>query len=449
MTPLVTIGTLQLDGVHIGLIVVGLALAAALIWVRAVWREERLKAETDALERGRDLERLSLEMTTVRGAAETLRQELQDAEKQLAALSARGEAERREFAAMANKAVEAAHKSFLDRADETFKRHSGQANNNLEKLMEPIGKTFTEFKTRIEAIEKVRTEDKTVIQQQVSAIAESLRRNTAETSKLVNALTAPRGGGRWGEMTLRNVMEQAGLSAYCDFSEQVVDRTEDGLQRPDAVIRLPGDREIVVDAKVSLDAYIAAADSSDPDQQAAYLKAHADAVKVQIDKLASKRYQDNLHERVDFVAMFIPGENFFAAALQHMPDLLERAYARNVIVTTPSTLIGLAKTVSYVWRQENMTRNAMEAAQLGAELFGRIETMARHVDKLGSAMNSAVGHYNSLNGSLEKRVYPTLRKFEELSIAPPDKTLPELKKIEATASQLDLLAIEKGKDEAA
>ncbi|MEL6664257.1 MAG: DNA recombination protein RmuC, partial [Pseudomonadota bacterium] len=349
----------------------------------------------------------------------------------------------------ANSAVEQAHKAFLDRADENFKHQSRQATGNLEKLVEPIGKTFAEFKTRIEAIEKVRTEDKTLIQQQVETIAISLQRNTKETNKLVNALTAPRGGGRWGEMTLRNVMEQAGLSAHCDFNEQVVDQTEDGMQKPDAVIQLPGNREIVVDAKVSLEAYIKAAEATEPEQQAAYLKAHADAVKAQVDRLASKGYQNNLDERVDFVAMFIPGENFFAAALQHMPDLLDRAYARNVIVTTPSTLIGLAKTVSYVWRQEKMTQNAVEAAQLGQELYSRVHTLTGHIDKLGSTLNNAVGHYNKVNSSLDKRVLPTLRKFEELSIAPPDKQLPDLKKIETGVTQLELAVQKPGEDEAA
>ncbi|MEO0466174.1 MAG: DNA recombination protein RmuC [Pseudomonadota bacterium] len=449
MDTLVTIGALDFDAAHVALFIVGVLLVASLVWLRAKWRETALAAETQAFERGRELERLGLDLSTANDSAEMLRCKLQDAEKQLAAAAARGEAERKEFAAMAKQAIEGAHKSFLDRAEVTFQHQTKQANGNLEKLMQPIGKTFHEFKSRIEAIEKVRTEDKTVIQQQVLAITENLRRNTSETSKLVNALTAPRGGGRWGEMTLRNVMEQAGLSSYCDFSEQVADRTEDGIQRPDAVIRLPGDRQIVVDAKVSLDAYLAAADATDADQQAAYLKAHADAVKAQVERLASKGYQNNLNERVDFVAMFIPGENFFAAALQHMPDLLEKAYSRNVIVTTPSTLIGLAKTVAYVWRQENMTRNAMEAAELGAQLYERVQVLSTHIDKLGTTLNSAVGHYNKVNSSLDKRVYPTLRKFEDLSIAPPERDLPDLKQIETSASRTEVPPARKGKSEAA
>ena len=172
-----------------------------------------------------------------------------------------------------------------------------------------------------------------------------------------------------------------------------------------------------------------------------------------VDTLASKRYQANLDERVDFVAMFIPGENFFAAALEHSPDLLERAYSKNVIVTTPSTLIGLAKTVAYVWRQEKMTENAREAAQLGQLLYERIAKMAEHIEKLGKSLNSSVGHFNAMNSSLDKRVMPTMRKFQELSVAPPDKAIPEPKRIETTAdsgtgAQLELIQQAKPKTKA-
>lgn len=449
MDPVVMIGETAFDAVHVGLALAVACLIAFGAWWRARTQAEMLALTLRAEQAETSSEQLSKSLQKHRSEVEALRQSLNGAERELAAMEARQEAQDKKFAALANSAVEQAHKAFLDRADENFKHQSRQATGNLEKLVEPIGKTFAEFKTRIEAIEKVRTEDKTLIQQQVETIAISLQRNTKETNKLVNALTAPRGGGRWGEMTLRNVMEQAGLSAHCDFNEQVVDQTEDGMQKPDAVIQLPGNREIVVDAKVSLEAYIKAAEATEPEQQAAYLRAHADAVKAQVDRLASKGYQNNLDERVDFVAMFIPGENFFAAALQHMPDLLDRAYARNVIVTTPSTLIGLAKTVSYVWRQEKMTQNAVEAAQLGQELYSRVHTLTGHIDKLGSTLNNAVGHYNKVNSSLDKRVLPTLRKFEELSIAPPDKQLPDLKKIETGVTQLELAVQKPGEDEAA
>ena len=433
MDPIVQIGQIGLDLIHLLAIAAGLGAFGGLFWMHGRWKldaEARIDAESD-------LEHTTQKLETQRATAEEARLEL-------AELKGQSAKDKEQFGEIARGVMAQAQQQFMDLANETFAKHKEGARGDLEKLIKPIGENFGEFKKRVEAIEKVRAEDKSVIQEQVRAIGESLHRNTAETGKLVNALTAPKGGGRWGEMTLRNVMEQAGLSAHCDFDEQVNDHTEDGHQRPDAVIHLPGGRQIVVDSKVSLEAYMAAASAEDPQQRAVHLKTHAANVQRHVTTLASKGYQSNLDERVDFVAMFIPGENFFAAALKYAPDMLERAYAKNVIVTTPSTLIGLAKTVSYVWRQEKMTENAREAATLGEQLYDRIAVMAGHIDKLGKSLNGAVDNYNKMNSSLDKRVMPTMRKFETLSIAPPDKTMPEPKRIETSAdvrdkqSELDL-----------
>lgn len=440
MEDVVLIGDIGLDAMHLGLIVFLLILVGALVWLNS----KRVRLEEN-LERERaDYVELEADIETVRKDFVEANSKVQAAEVELAALKGQTSKQREEFSELAQGLLDRVNKQFLERADETFKKHREGAQGELKQLMEPIDKNFEAFKKRVDEIEKVRVEDKSVIQEQVKAIGESLHRNTAETGKLVNALTAPKGGGRWGEMTLRNVMEQAGLSGHCDFNEQVSDDTEEGRQRPDAVIHLPGGRQIVIDSKVSLKAYMDAAAESDPLQRNVHLKAHAESVKRHIDALASKRYQDNLDERVDFIAMFIPGENFFAAALEHSPDLLERAYSKGVIVTTPSTLIGLAKTVSYVWRQEKMTENAREAAKLGQELYERIATMAGHIEKLGKSLNGAVDNYNKMSSSLDRRVLPTMRKFEELSIAPPDKTIPAPKRVEGKAddispAQLDLI----------
>ncbi|MEM7459570.1 MAG: DNA recombination protein RmuC [Pseudomonadota bacterium] len=433
MEPIIQIGETGLDLIHLIAIVVALGLAAAVYRLNEQYtREQATRTEVES-----DLSHSELELARQRGVAEAAKLELAELKGQTAK-------QREEFSTLAQQVMKQAQSQFVELANETFEKHREGAKGELKELIKPIGENFTEFKKRVADIEKVRAEDKSAIQEQVKAIGESLHRNTAETGKLVNALTAPKGGGRWGEMTLRNVMEQAGLSAHCDFDEQVNDQTEDGRQRPDAVIHLPGGRQIVVDSKVSLEAYMAAASAEDPTQRNVHLKTHAANVQRHVDTLASKRYQANLDERVDFVAMFIPGENFFAAALEFAPDLLERAYSRNVIVTTPSTLIGLAKTVAYVWRQEKMTENAREAAQLGQQLYERIAKMAEHIEKLGKALNSSVGHFNAMNSSLDKRVMPTMRRFEELSIAPPDKPMPEPKRIEVTAdagtgAQLELI----------
>ncbi len=433
MDPIVQIGQIGLDLIHLLAIAAALGGIGGLFWMHGRWKLDA-EARTDAES---DLEHTTQKLETQRATAEEARLEL-------AELKGQSAKDKEQFGEIAQRVLQNVKGDFLQLAKENFEKHSETAKGDLAKLVQPIGKTLDEFGKRVGDIEKVRVKDKSIIEEQVKAIGEDLRRNSAETGKLVNALTAPKGGGRWGEMTLRNVMEQAGLSAHCDFDEQVNDQTEDGHQRPDAVIHLPGGRQIVVDSKVSLEAYMAAASAEDPQQKAMHLKSHATNIQRHITTLASKGYQSNLDERVDFVAMFIPGENFFAAALEYAPDLLERAYAKNVIVTTPSTLIGLAKTVSYVWRQEKMTENAREAATLGEQLYERIAVMAGHIDRLGKSLNGAVDNFNKMNSSLDKRVMPTMRKFETLSIAPPDKTMPEPKRIEVSAdvrdkqSELDL-----------
>lgn len=423
MTPLITIGSIGLDAVHVVL------LLAAIGFGVFAWT---LRGSTDLVRR--DLRRAEEDLADTKQALKTQQDVARQAEISLAEARARSAEEETKFAQLAQGVLQRANTAFLERADETFKRHREGAQGELKELMKPIGENFDAFKKRVDDLEKVRTEDKSLLSEQVKAISESLIRNTAETGKLVNALTAPKGGGRWGEMTLRNVMEQAGLSAHCDFSEQVHDETEDGRQRPDAIIRLPGDRQIVIDSKVSLASYMAAVEAEEPAQKIVHLKAHAASVQRHVNTLASKDYQSNLGNRFDYIAMFIPGENFFAAALQEAPDLIERAMSKQVIVTTPTTLIALAKTVAHLWRQHHQNENAMAAAELGAELYGRMGVMLGHIEKLGKSLNGSVDHFNSAMGSFDKRVLPTLRKFEDMEIAPPNKPLAEPKQIENRAN---------------
>jgi DNA recombination protein RmuC len=426
MTPIVTIGTAGFDAVHIVLLlgVLGLGFAAYVLWGRTEIAR-------------RELTRTIEDLTDTKQALLTKDAVARQAEIALAEARARSEEDESKFSQLAQGVLQRANAMFLERADETFKRHREGAQGELKELMKPIGENFDAFKKRVDDLEKVRTEDKSLLSEQVKAIGDSLHRNTAETGKLVNALTAPKGGGRWGEMTLRNVMEQAGLSAHCDFNEQVHDATEEGRQRPDAIIRLPGDRQIVIDSKVSLASYMAATNTEDPVERLAHLKAHAQSVQRHVTTLASKDYQSNLGNRFDYIAMFIPGENFFAAALEQSPDLIEKAMSRQVIVTTPTTLIALARTVAHLWRQHHQNENAMAAAELGAELHGRMSVMLGHIEKLGKTLNGSVDHFNSAMGSFDKRVLPTLRKFEDMEIAPPNKALPEPKQIENRANTPD------------
>lgn len=427
MDPIIIIGGAGFDVVHLVLFLLVLALAGTAWWIAS---KSGAKAERLTL----DLERATDELVEAKQRIRTLEEVSRKAELELAEARARSAEDERKFGEMAQGVLQRANAQFLQLANETFEKHKEGAQGHLKELMKPIGENFDAFKKRVDDIEKVRTEDKSLLSEQVKAIGESLHRNTQETGKLVNALTAPKGGGRWGEMTLRNVMEQAGLSAHCDFSEQVHDQTEEGRQRPDAIIRLPGDRQIVIDSKVSLASYMAAVEAEDPAQKIVHLKAHATSVQRHVNTLASKDYQSNLGNRFDYIAMFIPGENFFAAALEHSPDLIEKAMSRQVIVTTPTTLIALARTVAHLWRQHHQNENAMAAAELGAELYSRMGVMLGHIEKLGKSLNGSVDHFNSAMGSFDKRVLPTLRKFEDMEIAPPAKTLAEPKQIENRAN---------------
>ncbi len=279
MEPIIQIGETGLDLIHLIAIVVALGLGAACYKFRDLLGQ----AQTSLEESQADLSHAEESLTTQRARAET-------AELQLAELRGQTAKQKEAFSEIARGVMQQTQRQFMDLADETFKKHREGAKGELKDLMKPIDENFTEFKKRVADIEKVRAEDKSAIQAQVKAIGESLHRNTAETGKLVNALTAPKGGGRWGEMTLRNVMEQAGLSGHCDFNEQVNDETEEGRQRPDAVIHLPGGRQIVVDSKVSLEAYMAASSAEDPTQRNVHLKTHATNVQRHVDTLASKRY---------------------------------------------------------------------------------------------------------------------------------------------------------------
>lgn len=426
MDPIMTFGTVALDALHLVFLVAALGLGFALWQLR-----QTAKNASDLL--ARDLDAAQAEAERNGQRAKTAEAVAREAELALAEARARSAEDERKFGELAQGVLARANAQFLQLANESFEKHKEGAKGQLTELMKPIGENFETFRQRVDALEKVRTEDKSALKEQVEAIHASLKVHTAETGKLVSALTAPKGGGRWGEMTLRNVMEQAGLSQHCDFSEQVHDQTEAGRQRPDAIIRLPGDRQIVIDSKVSLDSYMAATGTDDPAQRAVHLKAHAASVQRHVNVLSSKDYQSNLGNRFDYVAMFIPGENFFAAALEHAPDLIEKAMGKQVIVTTPTTLIALARTVAHLWRQHEMNANAMEAAELGAELYTRIGKLLEHMQKLGKSLNGSVDAFNDVMGSVDKRVMPTLRRFEELSIAPPAKSAAEPKLIESRA----------------
>lgn len=254
-----------------------------------------------------------------------------------------------------------------------------------------------------------------------------------ETQSLSTALRRPHVRGRWGELHLRRAVEIAGMVAHCDFTEQT--RLDDGALRPDLVVHLAGDRRVVVDAKVPLDAYLDAGASDDPDERDLHLRRHADQLRRHVDLLGAKRYWRALPETPEFVVMFVPAESFLAGALETSPDLLEYAAARQVVLATPTTLIALLRTVAHGWRHEALADRAQEVHALGRELHERLGTLTGHLDALGRSLNAAVGHYNQSVGSFEARVLVSARRFGDLDLT--DDELPSPRQVETVARSVE------------
>lgn len=439
---------MTLDTLHIVLLLIALAAAAAafVFWQRKPPDTAHLTMELG--ERVKDVAALKAEVTSLRQRAEAAEKaHAADAAKmaerdasmvrereQIAKLQQESEAR---FKALADAALLKSQQQFVQIADETLKKHKEGAEGELGKMLKPIQETFGQFQKKVDEIQKVSTEDRAKLEEQIRGVSESVQKTQAAAGKLANALSTTRHGGRWGEETLRNVLEMAGLSPYADFTEQTSSDTDKGRIRPDVIIRMPGGRELVIDSKVSLDDYLAASNETDPAKRQAHLAAHAQKVRAHVTGLARKDYWKNFSDRVDFVAMFMPGENFYAAVLEQDREIFDFAAKNSVIIVTPSTLIALAKAVAYGWRQEQAARNAEQAVELGRELYQRLSVMTEHMSKVGSNLDKAVDSYNSMVGSYDRKVIPQLKKFEELQIPTEDRAIeaPAEVSVKARATQ--------------
>jgi DNA recombination protein RmuC len=403
------------------MLLVGLAVGAAVAW----W----LRGRELAAERER-----AAALAEAEGAAH---------EGRISALtSLRGEFEQT-VKGLAADALDGSQKSFLQLADQVFARHKEGADKTLEArqkeiaaLLAPISANLEEYKKGLAEIEKARAAAYGGLSEEMKALVSMQADASAQTRKLVNALrAAPKTRGRWGEHQLHNVMELSGMSAHVDFlPEQTIDG-EDGRLRPDVIIRLPGERRIVVDAKTSMAAYLDAVEATDDETREAHLVAHARQLRTHMRLLAGKAYWDALPCTPDFVAMFIPGENFYAAAVERDPQLFEHAIENKVLIVTPTTLIALAKAIAIGWRQEKIAENARHIGELGRELYRRLATMGGHVAGVGAGLDSAVKRYNDLVGSLESRVMPQARRFNELEIEGTGEPIGELKPVETQTRQ--------------
>jgi DNA recombination protein RmuC len=337
--------------------------------------------------------------------------------------------------ARAAQAAELATSQLISRAAETFK---------------PVSETLAKFQEQVAAVEKARAEETGGLKAQIAALMQASADTQAEARKLSAALRRGAGvQGRWGEQTLRNVLEAAGLTKRFDFEEQVSVEGEEGRRRPDVTVRMPGGGVFVIDAKCSLNAFLDAQDALDDAGREAALARHAQSVRTHMTGLSSRAYWDQFPKEgsPDFVAMFVPGDGFLAAALDNLPDLMTEAMEKRVVLVTPTTLFALCKAIAYGWRAEEQAANAVQIATLGRELYKRLSVMGGHVAGLGKALEAAMGRYNSFVGSLESQVLSQARRFEDLAVDHEGKALEVLEPIETGLRPLAKLVVDPSVEE--
>jgi DNA recombination protein RmuC len=328
------------------------------------------------------------------------------------------------FNQLSNEALSRNNNSFLKLAEENLKRFQSEAKADLssrekaiEQLVKPIDEALKQTTRQIHDIEKERKESYGSLRTTIDQMTKSQQQLQLETQNLVQALRRPEVRGQWGEMTLRRLAELSGMVAHCDFFEQTHTNTETGSIRPDMIVRLPEKREIIVDAKTPLDAYLSAVQAKEDKDRQRELKRHAQVIRSRVRELSRKNYWAEYSNSPEFVVLFIPGEQFLASALEVDPALLEDSMSQNIILATPTNFIALLRAVSYGWKQQALAENAEQIRELGETLYKRLSTFGNHLSKLGNSLGSTVNHFNSAVGSLERQVIPGARKFTEMGIS--------------------------------
>ena len=416
----------------------------------ADWQARHAERDAEAKDLSEKLSRMAPELATMsdRAArADDLAAKLDAARDENTALKARAagfEEQKRlleesrekllkEFENTGAKVLGAAQERFLERANERFGHSEKTSEAKIRELLQPVGERLKKYEDQVAALEEKRTNAFSSLATQIEQMRLGQEEVRREAQRLGNSLTnAPKARGRWGERALQNVLEQCGLSEHTDFILEHSIDTDEGRLRPDAIVNVPGQKKLVIDAKVSLNAYQEAFEADDEDVRRRHLDQHAKSMRNHVQTLGSKSYQSQFDDSPDYVVMFVPGEHFVAAALEHDPELWDFAFRNKVLLATPTNLVAIARTVAQVWRQDTIAREAVEIGKAGAELYDRLAVAAEHMKRVGGGLETAVNNYNKFVGSFERNVLSAGRRLHEKGIEIGKREIDDIPKVEAT-----------------
>jgi len=403
-------------------VIAGLAIGAVASWLVASRPaaelrnrlDERDAAAKDAEEKfqraGKELGEAQIEIATLKANAanfDAQMEQMKEAREEMLA----------QFKAVGGEVLKRNQEDFLKRAEERFKQSEETGEAKIKALLNPVGERLEKYEKQVETLEKQRVDAFGQLNGLIQSMREGQEQVRREAQRLGNSLTnAPKARGRWGEQQLKNLLEQVGLAEHTDFQLEASIDTEEGRLRPDAIVRIPGGKVLVIDAKVSLNAYQAAFEADGDEARDAALADHVRSMRNHVQQLGAKAYQNQFEEAPDYVVMFVPGEHFVAAALETDPGLWDFAFERRVLLATPTNLVAIARTVAQVWRQDGLAREAQEIGRMGAELYDRLRVAADHMKRVGGGLETAVANYNKFVGSFERNVLTSGRRMAEKGI---------------------------------